>query len=68
MLTVDVAALHGLMPVVVKVKVAVPLNPTAGVQVDVKELALLNVPFGAVHVAPVAEPPILPANAAVVPA
>ena len=42
MLTVDVTALHGLMSVVVKVKVAGPLNPAAGVQVDVKELALLK--------------------------
>ncbi len=66
-LTVDDTALHGLMPVVVKVKVAGPLNPATGVQVDVKELALLNVPLGAVHVPPVAEPPTLPDKADVVP-
>ena len=52
---------------VVKVKVAVPKKVDAGVHVDVNEFALLNVPFGAVQVPPVAEPPTLPDKAVVVP-
>ena len=65
--TVDVTALHGLMPVVVSVKVAVPEKFDAGVQVEMSEFALLKLPLGAVQVAPVAEPPILPDRAVVVP-
>ena len=68
-LTADVAAEHGLMPVVVKVKVAVPLYPAGGVHVAFNVLAFgLNVPpAGVDHVPPVADPPTLPDNAVVVP-
>ena len=46
---------------VVSVKVTVP-EAIVGVYVDVKELGLENVPLGALHVALVALPPMVPAN------
>ena len=54
---------------VLSVNVAVPLNPTGGVQVAFKVLALgLNVPPALVlQVPPVAAPPIEPFRAVVVP-
>ena len=69
MLTLEVAAEHGLIPVVVNVNVAVPLYPASGVHVAFKVLALgLNVPpAGVDHVPPVAEPPTVPDKAVVVP-
>jgi hypothetical protein len=67
--TVDVTAAQGLMPVLVNVKVEVPLYPAGGVHVAVKVLALgLNVPpADEDHVPPVAEPPTVPDKAVVVP-
>jgi hypothetical protein len=68
-LTVEVAAVHGFMPVVVKVRVAVPLYPAGGVHVAFNVLAFgLNVPpAGVDQVPPVAEPPTLPDKTVVVP-
>ena len=56
-------------PLLVKVKVAVPLNPAGGVQVAFKLVALgLKVPPAFEdQVPPVAEPPTLPPKAAEVP-
>jgi hypothetical protein len=68
-LTVEVAAEQGLIPVVVNVNVAVPLYPAGGVHVAFNVLAFgLNVPpAGVDHVPPVADPPTLPDKTVVVP-
>jgi hypothetical protein len=62
--TVETAAKHGPAPsgsFVVSVSVTGPLG-ILGVYVDVSEFGLENMPLGAVHVALVALPPILPAK------
>ena len=66
MLTVEVAATHGDIPVVVKVKTATPENAAGGAQVAVKVFAFgVKVPpSGVLHVPPVAAPPTLPARTA----
>lgn len=67
--TVEATAAHGFIPVVVKVRIALPLKPGGGVQVAVKVVALgvKTPPAGEDQIAPVAEPPIAPDNAFVVP-
>ena len=61
--TVDVTAGHGDMPVVVSVRVAVPVKPMDGVQVAFKSVTLENVPGAGVdHIPPVADPPTEPDN------
>ena len=65
---VDITAAQGLMPVVVKVSVAVPVYPATGVQVAVMLVKEENVPPALLdHVPPVAEPPTLPVIVAVCP-
>ena len=61
-LTVAVAAGHGLIPVVVNVNTAVPVNPTGGVQLafNVFALGVKVPPAGVAHVPPVADPPVEP--------
>jgi hypothetical protein len=60
--TVDVMAAHGFIPVVVNVRVAVPVNVEGGFHVAFRVFALgENVPpTGEVHVPPVADPPTDP--------
>lgn len=60
---------HGAIPVVVSMRVAVPLKPAGGVHVafNVFALGVKVPPAGVLHVPPVAAPPILPDNALVVP-
>ena len=62
-------AVHGDMPVVVNVKVAVPLYPAGGVHVAFKSLGLglKDPPAEVDHVPPVALPPTVPPSAADVP-
>ena len=63
-LTVDNITGHGDIPVVVNVKIAFPENPEGGDHVAFKVVAFgKNVPpWFDDHIAPIAEPPILPAN------
>ena len=63
-LTVDVAATQGDIPVVVRVKTATPENTAGGAQVAVNVFAFgVKVPpAGVLHVPPVADPPTLPAK------
>jgi hypothetical protein len=64
MFTVEVVAGQGLIPVVVKVRIAVPENVEGGVHVVLRELAFgENVPPAeVVHVPPLADPPTVPAK------
>ena len=66
---VSVTAAQGAIPVLVSVRVAVPLNPGGGVQVALRVLASgENVPpDGVDQVAPVADPPVIPFRGFVVP-
>ena len=63
------AAVHGLPPVVVSIKVAVPVNEDGGVHVAFNEFALglKEPPEDVDQVPPVAEPSTEPPNGAVVP-
>ena len=65
----EVTGAQGLIPVVVSVNVAFPVNAGGEVQVAVKVFALgVKVPpAGVVHVPPVADPPTAPANITVPP-
>jgi len=67
--TVEVTALHGLMPVVVSVSTAIPENAAGGVQVADKVFAFgENVPpAGVDQTPPVAEQPTVPLSVAVPP-
>ena len=69
MLTLDVAGTQGAIPVVVNVNIAVPLKLAGGVQVAFKSVAVgVKVPpAGVDHIPPVADPPIAPDKAMVVP-
>jgi hypothetical protein len=67
--TVDATAVHGPAPsgsFVVNVSVTDPLA-ILGVYIEVSEFGSENVPLGAVHVALVALPPMVPANVTVPP-
>jgi len=65
-LTEEITATHGAIPVVVSVKTAVPAYIAGGVQVALGVFAFgVKVPpVGDDHVPPVAEPPIVPVNVA----
>ena len=62
-------AVHGFIPVVVNVSVAVPVYPAGGVQVAFKAEALgvKTPPATEDQIPPVAAPPTTPDNAEVVP-
>ena len=63
------AAAHGVIPVVVNVRVATPLNAPGGVHVAFKVFAsgVKVPPEGVLQVAPVAPPPMEPPKPVVVP-
>ena len=67
--TVDVAAVHGFIPVVVSVNTARPEKAAGGAHVAFNDVGLgVNVPpDGVDHIPPVAEPPTVPLIFAVPP-
>ena len=69
MLTVDVTAGHGSIPVVASVNIAVPVNIAGGVQVaiNVFEFGINIPPESVVQMPPVAAPPTVPDNVTVPP-